>query len=189
MFRNVARRDRAIHWPTGFAFAFAATYLAVRAVAAFSGMYGTGLFTPAPVELGFTICANAAYIGCVAGMLLASNTQLRHDARKLALFDPLTNLPNRRFILDRLLDAERSSIAAGHRFGIIYLDLDGFSRKSTIQLGHATGDELLRGNVSAAMAGAASCRRLRWGGSAVTNSWCWQSMSMKSARLEPSRGD
>ncbi len=152
MFRNVARRDRAIHWPTGFAFAFTATYLVARAVAAFSGMYGADLFTPAPVELGFTICANAAYIGCVAGMLLASNTQLRHDARKLALFDPLTNLPNRRFILDRLLDAERSSIAAGHRFGIIYLDLDDF-KEINDTLGHAAGDELLR-DVSAAMAGA-----------------------------------
>jgi diguanylate cyclase (GGDEF)-like protein len=93
-----------------------------------------------------------AYIGCVAGMLLASNTQLRHDARKLALFDPLTNLPNRRFILDRLLDAERSSMAAGHRFGIIYLDLDDF-KEINDTLGHAAGDELLR-DVSAAMAGA-----------------------------------
>lgn len=152
MFRNVSRRDRGIHWPTGFAFAFTATYLTARAVAAFSGMYGAALFAPAPVDLAFTICANIAYIGCVAGMLLASNTQLRHEARKLALFDPLTNLPNRRFILDRLLDAERSSIASGHRFGIIYLDLDDF-KEINDTFGHAAGDELLR-NVSDAMAGA-----------------------------------
>ena len=151
MFRNVSRRDRTIYWPTGVAFAFAATYLAARAVAGFSGLYGDGLLAPVPVDLVFTICANVAYIACVAGMLLASNTQLRHDARKLALFDPLTNLPNRRFILDRMLDAERSSMAAGHRFGIIYLDLDDF-KEINDTLGHAAGDELLR-NVSAAMAG------------------------------------
>jgi diguanylate cyclase (GGDEF)-like protein len=150
MFRRVSLRDRLMYWPTGFAFAFASLYLSLRATGAFAGFYGSSLFAPVPVELVSTICANVAYVGCVVGLLLASNTQLRHDAQRLALFDPLTNLPNRRLILDRLLEAEQRTVTSGFRFGIVYLDLDGF-KVINDTLGHAAGDDLLR-NASAAMA-------------------------------------
>jgi diguanylate cyclase (GGDEF)-like protein len=151
MYRRVSPADRLMYWPTGFAFAFAAFYLSIRAASAFAGFYGSGMLAPVPVELASTICANVAFIGCVVGMLLASNTQLRHESQRLALFDPLTNLPNRRFILDRLLDAEQRTVTSGFRFGIVYLDLDGFKAINDT-LGHAAGDDLLR-NASAAMAG------------------------------------
>jgi diguanylate cyclase (GGDEF)-like protein len=149
MFRKVSARDRLIYWPTGFAFAFAAGYLAVRAVGALTGFYGASLMSPVRLELASTLCANAAYIGCAFGMLLASNTRLRCDAERMAQFDPLTNLPNRRYVLDRLLDAERRSLATGRLLGVVYLDLDGFKLINDT-LGHATGDDLLR-RVSAAM--------------------------------------
>jgi diguanylate cyclase (GGDEF)-like protein len=85
-------------------------------------------------------------------MLIASNARLRHEAQKMALFDPLTNLPNRRYLLDCLADTERQTVEAGLRFGIIYLDLDGFKAINDT-LGHAMGDDLLR-KASAAMSGA-----------------------------------
>ncbi len=151
MFRKVQVRDRLIYWPTGFAFAFAAGYLAIRAAGGLSGAYGASLLFPVPIELASTICANAAYIGCAFGMLLAANTQLRCDAERLAQFDPLTDLPNRRFVLDRLLDAERRAVATGRRLGVVYLDLDGF-KKINDTLGHDRGDDVLR-RVSAAMMG------------------------------------
>jgi diguanylate cyclase (GGDEF)-like protein len=149
MFRRVPARARLIYWPTGFAFAFAGVYLAVRTVGALSGSFSVSIFSPVPIEMGSTICANVAYIGCAFGMLLASNTQLRNEAEQLALFDPLTNLPNRRLFLDRLLDAERSALATGRQFGLIYLDLDGFKSVNDT-MGHHVGDDLLR-NVSAAL--------------------------------------
>ena len=62
-----------------------------------------------------------------------------HD---LAFYDPLTNLPNRRLLLDRL----NQEIAAAKRlklFGaLIFMDLDHF-KKINDSLGHQIGDELL----------------------------------------------
>ncbi len=60
--------------------------------------------------------------------------------RKLALFDSLTELPNRAFFYDRL-DAALAS-AGSVKSWIMYLDLDGFKGVNDT-FGHATGDQLL----------------------------------------------
>ncbi len=64
------------------------------------------------------------------------------EIRNLAFYDPLSNLPNRRLLLDRLqyeiIEAKRY-----HHFGaIIFLDLDCFKILND-SLGHHIGDELL----------------------------------------------
>jgi diguanylate cyclase (GGDEF)-like protein len=151
MVRKVAVRDRAIYWPAGLAFAFASFYLAVRAWSAFTGPFGTSLLSPGPVEVACTICADISYIACAFGMLLASNRRLRNESEQRALFDPLTNLPNRRLFLDRLFEAELRAEATGRPFGLIYLDLDGFKIVNDT-LGHDRGDDLLR-NIGSAMTG------------------------------------
>jgi diguanylate cyclase (GGDEF)-like protein len=61
--------------------------------------------------------------------------------RKLALFDSLTELPNRAFFYDRLDSA--LAAAAVSQCWIMYLDLDGFKGVNDT-FGHATGDQLLR---------------------------------------------
>lgn len=150
MIRRVPAHDRTIYWPTGFSFAFSASYLAVRTAAALSGSYGTSLWSPVPIELASTICSNVAYIGCAFGMLIASSAQLRRETEAMALIDSLTNLPNRRSFGERLLEAEERVLATGRKFGLIYLDLDDFKLVND-KLGHDAGDDLLR-RISAAMA-------------------------------------
>jgi diguanylate cyclase (GGDEF)-like protein len=83
-------------------------------------------------------------------MLLASNTQMRDAAERMALFDPLTNLPNRRMLADRLRESEVRAVVNNSRVGVIYLDLDGFKLVNDT-LGHDAGDNLLR-NAGFAMA-------------------------------------
>ena len=121
---------------------------------------------PAPFFLrcrwsfAWTICANIAFVVCAFSMLLASNARLRHEAEDLALFDPLTNLPNRRFFQDRLLKAEQEACAAN---GLaVRRRLSGYGRLFKLvndTLGHEAGDLLLR-NISTAMALAPSGREI-----------------------------
>jgi len=149
MIRRVSSGDRLIYWPTGFAFVFAAACMAVRTFEALSGAYGGGFLSPATTEPASTICSTVAYIWCVFGMSVASNTQLRRETEKMALIDPLTNLPNRRSFLDRLLAAESRALLTNQKFGLIYLDLDEFKLIND-RFGHHVGDDLLS-RISAAM--------------------------------------
>jgi diguanylate cyclase (GGDEF)-like protein len=66
-------------------------------------------------------------------------TQLEY----LAHHDPLTNLPNRTLLEDRLEHAIFNSDRHGTLLAVCYLDLDGFKPVND-QYGHAAGDTLLR---------------------------------------------
>ncbi|MBD2454861.1 diguanylate cyclase [Nostoc sp. FACHB-87] len=60
-----------------------------------------------------------------------------------AFYDGLTALPNRALFLDRLKQAvERSKRRIDYRFGILFLDLDGFEEMND-RYGHTMGDDLL----------------------------------------------
>lgn len=61
----------------------------------------------------------------------------------LALYDMLTNLPNRRLLLDRLKQALASSARSGRRGALLFIDLDHFKTLNDT-LGHDVGDLLLQ---------------------------------------------
>jgi diguanylate cyclase (GGDEF)-like protein/PAS domain S-box-containing protein len=64
------------------------------------------------------------------------------EIRSLAFYDPLTHLPNRRLLLDRLQQSESVSIRNGHYNALLFVDLDSFKTVNDT-LGHHIGDLLL----------------------------------------------
>ena len=63
--------------------------------------------------------------------------------QRAALYDPLTNLPNRLLLHDRLQNALVLAQRAQLRLSLLYLDLDGFKAVNDGH-GHTTGDLLLQ---------------------------------------------
>jgi diguanylate cyclase (GGDEF)-like protein len=84
--------------------------------------------------------SDGAHVLCLrdAGGELRARRELEHRA----LHDPLTNLPNRELLLDRLTVALARRVRAGTSVGVIFIDLDRF-KKINDDYGHAVGDELL----------------------------------------------
>ena len=62
---------------------------------------------------------------------------------RLAFNDPLTDLPNRRLLLDRLHQTIVGTMRSGLHAALMFLDLDHFKRLNDT-LGHDVGDELLK---------------------------------------------
>ncbi len=94
--------------------------------------------TPSDLEDAYTFFAHVAE---VAG-LAVEKALLYDDNRTQAIQDPLTKLPNRAFLAQRLAAALARSARLGTEVGVIFLDLDRF-KVINDSMGHGAGDLLL----------------------------------------------
>ncbi|NJN59787.1 MAG: CHASE2 domain-containing protein, partial [Leptolyngbyaceae cyanobacterium SL_5_9] len=81
-----------------------------------------------------------------AAELVRSNAELKQaetHLRQMAYHDPLTGLPNRKLLQDRLQQALTWASEHGQLAALLFLDLDGFKTINDT-LGHQTGDLLLK---------------------------------------------
>ncbi|NRR32654.1 EAL domain-containing protein [Oxalobacteraceae bacterium] len=74
---------------------------------------------------------------------ITERKQSEDDIHRLAFYDVLTGLPNRRLLMDRIDKLLASSERGGTISAVMFIDLDHFKYINDAR-GHATGDALLR---------------------------------------------
>ena len=74
---------------------------------------------------------------------ITANKKAENEINSLAFYDPLTDLPNRRLLLDRLRQAMAYGVRSANHGALLFIDLDNFKTLNDT-LGHDTGDLLLR---------------------------------------------
>ncbi|MBS1161630.1 MAG: hypothetical protein H6R15_4049 [Proteobacteria bacterium] len=83
---------------------------------------------------------------------ITAQKQYAQHLERIAHHDPLTGLPNRLLLGDRLRQAIAQNQRAGTRIAVCYLDLDGFKQIND-RFGHQAGDQLLVEVANRLMAG------------------------------------
>ena len=92
-------------------------------------------FTDAHVRFAEALCAQVA--------TAIGRAQLFSRLEDLAYRDPLTGLPNRRALDERMEDAVAAAQAEGTDLALVFCDLDGLKDVND-RLGHEAGDRALR---------------------------------------------
>jgi diguanylate cyclase (GGDEF)-like protein/PAS domain S-box-containing protein len=83
-----------------------------------------------------------ACILCISRDITASKAA-EDKIRSLAFYDPLTRLPNRRLLLDRLHQSIAASTRSGRKLALLFVDLDNFKAINDT-FGHEVGDLMLQ---------------------------------------------
>lgn len=74
---------------------------------------------------------------------ITEKKRAEQELRYLANYDPLTGLPNRTLLLERIAAAIVRARASNTRIGVLFVDLDRF-KDINDSLGHGVGDRILR---------------------------------------------
>ncbi|MDQ2822121.1 MAG: EAL domain-containing protein [Pseudomonadota bacterium] len=97
-------------------------------------------------ELEVRVLARTAELAGANDLLqaeIAERRQAEARVHRMAYFDPLTSLPNRALLADRLERAVVTAQRSNRKLAVMFLDLDRFKTIND-SLGHVTGDYLLR---------------------------------------------
>lgn len=81
------------------------------------------------------------YVGAQSDM--TSRKEAEEKIHTLAFYDPLTNLPNRTLLMDRLKQAMTATDRSDQHGALLFIDLDNFKNLNDT-LGHDVGDLLLK---------------------------------------------
>lgn len=73
---------------------------------------------------------------------LSERKRIEDELQKLAFFDAVTGLPNRRRLTERIKTAVKSAVEREHTLGVVFVDLDNFKHIND-NFGHSFGDDLL----------------------------------------------
>ncbi|SDD26169.1 PAS domain S-box-containing protein/diguanylate cyclase (GGDEF) domain-containing protein [Paenibacillus sp. UNCCL117] len=92
---------------------------------------------------GFPVHVEEGHVAAaVSARDITPYKQQEERLTRLAYYDALTGLPNRRLFQDRFMQAMHIAKRYHHKLGILYIDLDDFKRIND-KYGHSVGDELL----------------------------------------------
>lgn len=96
-----------------------------------------------PVEVRLSYSAEAPPVFLAIVNDIAEREALENRLHAMAHYDPLTGLPNRALLYDRLQQAMANVIRSGRLLAVAFLDLDKF-KSINDDYGHETGDVVLK---------------------------------------------
>jgi len=96
---------------------------------------------PVEIVLGSWLSSNGRHYSAIMRDI-SLRREMEDQIRHLAFYDALTNLPNRRLLMDRLAQTQAACKRTGSHGALMMIDLDNFKPLNDTH-GHETGDLLL----------------------------------------------